>query len=671
MEKKIILIIVSLIVSISLFAEFPQEKINKVIFEHKQNKTSNRSTENTSQHSMPFEMNNSRFDRNQLLPIKENLTFSDNRDILYIGPGADTIFITSDYVQGDDIVIFGQGVLIVDDAMLTLAGQFYIMDEGQAIFQNNAHLHFDQYYVGQYYLWMLDNSRFEATDATVDANGVMHYVHLYDYSTYVASNTYFPDWVFRKVFNTSELILEDVNHVGDILVDDSCFVHFTRCDTLMPWFEMPNGSVVNTQFPDQEFVEHFELSDDMPGVDGINYTFIADSCSQCWWSLETFTGCDVTINNSVIRGSCVRMFGSNTFHIEGIVDYSMHANLIVPLSDRNLVYNNTYVYWWNWYPFDDIIFNIDSCSFGEMIGRGNSETYATNCLHDGSTIMLGSSGDAFISFIDGISHSYVGTYENSTFLFINSKITPMWPYQSTNIAHDNSYLLAVNSYFEYEPTTMDSALVMFALIDSLSDHTVGETIQISGSAWIKSGDQRSINFDNYKLHYVLEGNPYWTLIDLSTTQVSHELLAEWDTSGLEEGDYDMMLTIYDSVGDSLIAFRSVTLLPSVGIDDAMINNNSQIAKLFGNFPNPFHPSTTISFSLTAENAKNAEIVIYNLKGQKVKTLIAFLNGGLGTRDSVTWDGTDENNKAVGSGIYFYELNVNGKTEAVNKCLLMK
>jgi len=103
----------------------------------------------------------------------------------------------------------------------------------------------------------------------------------------------------------------------------------------------------------------------------------------------------------------------------------------------------------------------------------------------------------------------------------------------------------------------------------------------------------------------------------------------------------------------------------------MINNNSQIAKLFGNFPNPFHPSTTISFSLTAENAKNAEIVIYNLKGQKVKTLIAFLNGGLGTRDSVTWDGTDENNKAVGSGIYFYELNVNGKTEAVNKCLLMK
>jgi len=121
--------------------------------------------------------------------------------------------------------------------------------------------------------------------------------------------------------------------------------------------------------------------------------------------------------------------------------------------------------------------------------------------------------------------------------------------------------------------------------------------------------------------------------------------------------------------------------PFVGIDDEMINNNSQIAKLFGNYPNPFHPSTTISFSLTAENAKNAEIVIYNLKGQKVKTLIASpnqsslhyatVNGGLRTRDSVTWDGTDENNKSVSSGIYFYELNVNGKTEALKECVFLK
>jgi hypothetical protein len=567
MKRNTFLFISIFVISANVFAIFPQDTVNKVILEHQQNKTENKISENFSQYTKPFEMNSTRFKRDRISLEREDLYFSDNRDILYIGPGADTTFITSNYVQDDDIVIFGQGVLIVDNAMLTLAGQLYIMNEGKAIFRNNAHLHFDQYYVGQYYLWMLDDSWFEATDATVDANGVMHYAQLHNNSTYFASNTYFPDWVFRKVFNTSSLILEDIDHVGDIMVDDSCFVHFTCCDTLMPWFEMPDGSVVNIQFPDPDFVEHFELSNDTPGVDGIHYTFIADSCSQCWWSLETLTGCDVTINNSIIRGSCVRMFGSNTININGIEDYTMHSNLIVSLDDRNLVYNNTYVFWWNWYPFDDVVFYIDSCSFGEMIGRGNSETYATNCLHDGATIMLESGGDAFVSFVDGISHSYAGTFNNSTFLFVNSSVTPMWPYQSTNIAHDNSYLLAVNSSFEYEPEAMDSALVMFALLDSLPDYTIGDVIDISGSAWIDPGEQSPITFDNYKLCYALEGSTDWTLIEESTNQISHDVLAEWNTSSLVEGNYDLKLTILNSAGDSLIAFRSITLLPDTGLGE--------------------------------------------------------------------------------------------------------
>ncbi|MCD4790666.1 MAG: hypothetical protein K8R37_11760, partial [Bacteroidales bacterium] len=408
----------------------------------------------------------------------------------------------------------------------------------------------------------VDSAKFEATDATVDANSVMHYVQLHNNSTYIAKNTNFPDWVFRKVFNTSTLILEDVDHVGDIMVDDSCFVHFTRCDTLMPWFEMRDGSVVNIQFPEPDFVEHFELSDNTPNVDGIDYTFIADSCSQCWWSLETLPGCNVTINNSTIRGSCVRMFGTDTFNINGIENYTYHSNLTVPLNDRNLEYFNTYVYWWNWYPFENIVFNIDSCSFGEMIGRENSETYATNCLHDGATIMLGSGGNAFVSFTDGISMSYVGTFENSTFLFVNSNITPIWPYQSTNIAHDNSYLLAVNSSFDYEPEAMDSALAMFTAIDSLSDNTVGTTVDILGSAWIDAGPQSTITFDRYKIYWTPAGDSVWTLIEESTDMVHHDTLAVWNTSGFNIGDYDLQLTITDSFGDSLTAYKTITLQTS-------------------------------------------------------------------------------------------------------------
>ena len=88
-----------------------------------------------------------------------------------------------------------------------------------------------------------------------------------------------------------------------------------------------------------------------------------------------------------------------------------------------------------------------------------------------------------------------------------------------------------------------------------------------------------------------------------------------------------------------------------------------------NQPNPFNPETKISFNLPA-NIKNPIIEIFNIKGEKVKTLCAFPNGSLGTR-SVIWDGTDNYHNQVSSGIYFCQLNVNGKIKGVRKMLLLK
>ncbi|NQV16932.1 MAG: T9SS type A sorting domain-containing protein [Armatimonadetes bacterium] len=66
---------------------------------------------------------------------------------------------------------------------------------------------------------------------------------------------------------------------------------------------------------------------------------------------------------------------------------------------------------------------------------------------------------------------------------------------------------------------------------------------------------------------------------------------------------------------------------------------------------------------------SAEIEIYNLKGQKVKQLFSVqLSAG---QHSIVWNGDDDNDHPVSSGIYFYKLNVNDKTKAVKKCLLLK
>ncbi len=89
-----------------------------------------------------------------------------------------------------------------------------------------------------------------------------------------------------------------------------------------------------------------------------------------------------------------------------------------------------------------------------------------------------------------------------------------------------------------------------------------------------------------------------------------------------------------------------------------------------NYPNPFNPSTTIYFSNTA-SVRNAEITIYNIKGQKIKTFDVTQYGNEG---SVVWEGKDDNRKEVTSGIYFSIFDVksdDGDFTCFKKMILLK
>ncbi len=73
--------------------------------------------------------------------------------------------------------------------------------------------------------------------------------------------------------------------------------------------------------------------------------------------------------------------------------------------------------------------------------------------------------------------------------------------------------------------------------------------------------------------------------------------------------------------------------------------------LHENYPNPFNPSTTISYSLK-EN-KHTQLVIYNALGQKIRTLVHEpQTAGI---HAIQWNGQNENGEQVSSGIYFYRL----------------
>ncbi|MGC9337940.1 MAG: T9SS type A sorting domain-containing protein [Candidatus Cloacimonadia bacterium] len=87
-----------------------------------------------------------------------------------------------------------------------------------------------------------------------------------------------------------------------------------------------------------------------------------------------------------------------------------------------------------------------------------------------------------------------------------------------------------------------------------------------------------------------------------------------------------------------------------------------------NFPNPFSTSTTISFSIPPHYKDDAEIEIYNLKGQRIRELkIENLKLKI---NKVVWDGKDAYGKQMPSGIYFAKLSL-GEESAVKKMLLIR
>ncbi len=103
------------------------------------------------------------------------------------------------------------------------------------------------------------------------------------------------------------------------------------------------------------------------------------------------------------------------------------------------------------------------------------------------------------------------------------------------------------------------------------------------------------------------------------------------------------------------------------IDDKGDEHVSEFPVLLRNYPNPFNPETKICFNIPEESS--IELSVYNLKGQKVKTLVnEKLNSGT---HEILWSGKDNNNTVVASGVYLYRLTANGKTIKTNKCLLLK
>ncbi len=118
---------------------------------------------------------------------------------------------------------------------------------------------------------------------------------------------------------------------------------------------------------------------------------------------------------------------------------------------------------------------------------------------------------------------------------------------------------------------------------------------------------------------------------------------EKDIIGVSLGDIIKIFSVVNaSIYDSVIVSETT----SIELLSKKIPNEY---KLFQNYPNTFNPETRIKYEIP--KTTNVEIAVYNILGQKIKTLLnETKNPGA---YKILWDGTNERGINVSSGIYLY------------------
>jgi len=95
------------------------------------------------------------------------------------------------------------------------------------------------------------------------------------------------------------------------------------------------------------------------------------------------------------------------------------------------------------------------------------------------------------------------------------------------------------------------------------------------------------------------------------------------------------------------------------------NGRSATCSRFSNFPNPFNPRTTVSYTVPSRG--RVTISIYDARGALVATLFGRLKGTQGL--SVDWDGRAAGASVAASGVYFARIEQNGATRSKKMVLL--
>ncbi len=164
------------------------------------------------------------------------------------------------------------------------------------------------------------------------------------------------------------------------------------------------------------------------------------------------------------------------------------------------------------------------------------------------------------------------------------------------------------------------------------------------------------NADRAFLGYMVKRN--------NTILAEHIQGLSYVDSGVPNGNFVYgVYAQYTSGNSEPITTEEIVILSA---DEPTQNPQKDGITLLGNYPNPFNPSTEISFSLSYE--ADVSVEVFNTKGQLITTINkANLSSGL---NSLRWDGYDNSGYITGTGVYLYRIKA-GNHSVSGKMLMIK
>jgi len=203
------------------------------------------------------------------------------------------------------------------------------------------------------------------------------------------------------------------------------------------------------------------------------------------------------------------------------------------------------------------------------------------------------------------------------------------------------------------PVTLSSFTAVFSNGSSVLQWTTQS--ESNNQGW---NIYRSEN-ENFNESFQINGN----LIPGAGTSTEPIEYSFEDEHPVENGkSYHYWLESRDFSGDTK-SFGPISFTVPENNEENPDDPNTAKYGLFQNYPNPVSNSTTISFNLP--EAANCILNIYNSKGQLIKTL----NKDNAISDSFIWNGTNNRDEPVSSGIYLFKLEAGDKTY-IKKMLFM-